>query len=195
MADNPEALSANQWKEQLDLDRPCGAMSSGETCWLCDDFVAWNPVMYAYDLELFETRPGMMLLKYTSEPVTTGREASRLASWLLGHHPCIQGLIMTCSIGANSPVDQPPFPIHLRPPSSTSASRRFRSLNITKRANALLALRDLDAVVGLETLYIDIGEIDDNLAAQINALMERNCSTLKKSRNLRLESSSLPRHD
>ncbi|KAL1487038.1 hypothetical protein MTO96_008342 [Rhipicephalus appendiculatus] len=92
-----------QWiQRQLDLDRPCGMVSSDETCWLCDDFVAWNSVMQEFDLELAETRPGTLLLQTVANrnihryPLAITFQASFLASWLLRHHPCIQELSLAC---------------------------------------------------------------------------------------------------
>ncbi|KAL1466468.1 hypothetical protein MTO96_042714 [Rhipicephalus appendiculatus] len=78
-------------------NKSCGAVSSEETCWLCDDLTAWNRVMSTIGLELEESRPGMLLLrcsfdtKADSEQVSTVRQASFLASWLLCHHTCIPG--------------------------------------------------------------------------------------------------------
>ncbi|KAH6924298.1 hypothetical protein HPB50_014711 [Hyalomma asiaticum] len=137
-------LSGGQWKGQLDLDRPCRALSSDETCWLCDDFTAWNPVMYQLDLQLAETTPGTMLLRCISEPredrdpVTAARQTSWLASWLLCHHTCIQELAVECAIGTSSPAAQPSFPIFLRRRSSSPPLRRLRSLRIieTPRSSA-----------------------------------------------------------
>ncbi|KAL1472833.1 hypothetical protein MTO96_039071 [Rhipicephalus appendiculatus] len=114
-------VSITQWKKQLDLDRPCGAVSSGEACWLSDDFTAWNLVIERLYLELAETSSGTLRLKSVSNrqvdkhPVAIASQASRLASRLLCHHPCIQELSLACSIGPRSPVERQPFPIRLRP--------------------------------------------------------------------------------
>ncbi|KAL1476399.1 hypothetical protein MTO96_036536 [Rhipicephalus appendiculatus] len=61
-AGNDEACT-DLWESQLDMDRACGAVSSEETCWLCDDLTAWNRVTSALGLELEESRPGMLLLR------------------------------------------------------------------------------------------------------------------------------------
>ncbi|KAL1480775.1 hypothetical protein MTO96_050758 [Rhipicephalus appendiculatus] len=180
-----DILPAKQWKRQLDMDRPCGAVSSEETCWLCYDFVAWNAVMRALDIKLAETRPGTLLLRWTSnahvdsDSLTRAREASSLASWLLCHHPCVQELNLSYPIRSKNLVKQLPFQIYPRPQSSTRPCRKLRALNISLSSNDCLDLQDLDAIVGLEALYIHVGEMGRPFAAQIDALMERNCRTLK----------------
>ncbi|KAL1482590.1 hypothetical protein MTO96_014159 [Rhipicephalus appendiculatus] len=106
---NRGSISITQWKKELDLDRPCGAVSSGEACWLSDDFTAWNLVIERLYLELAETSSGTLRLKSVSNrqvdkhPVAIASQASRLASRLLCHHPCIQELSLACSIGPKSP--------------------------------------------------------------------------------------------
>ncbi|KAH7938809.1 hypothetical protein HPB52_000444 [Rhipicephalus sanguineus] len=97
----------DQWKDQLDMDKLCGPVSSQETCWLCENFTAWNQVMSALGLGLEESMPGMLLLrcsfdvKAESERLATTRQASFLASWLLFHHPCIQELIFVAIDGSD----------------------------------------------------------------------------------------------
>ncbi|KAH7938993.1 hypothetical protein HPB52_004110 [Rhipicephalus sanguineus] len=176
---------AYQWKSQLDMDKPCGAVSSEETCWLCHDLMAWNRVMNVLALVLEESRPGMLLLRCSvekkpdSEQVTAARQASFLASWLLRHHPCVQEVIVSCPESADRPAEEPPVQIHFHSGSSTAPSRRLRGLYISEIPSARLDLKDLDAVVGLETLNIDVDQINERLAVQIDKLMERNCATLK----------------
>ncbi|KAH7948226.1 hypothetical protein HPB52_019529 [Rhipicephalus sanguineus] len=116
-----------QWKGQLDLDRPCGAVSSDEACWLCEDFPAWNTVIYAVYLELAETAPGTLRLRFEPD--------------------------------------------------------RFEKKDVFEAAAlnfyARLNLRDVDAVIGLETLYINIDRPSQRCAAEIDALLKRNRNTLK----------------
>ncbi|KAH7938808.1 hypothetical protein HPB52_000443 [Rhipicephalus sanguineus] len=180
------ALSSDKGSGQLDLDRPCGQMSSGETCWLCDDITAWNQAMRALGLQLEEPMPGTLLLQCTFDSqmdidqVTTAREASLLASTLLRQHPCIQDLSVLCPYGTGYRVELVPFPGQMSPPSLMLTGRRFRSLKITQRASAHQYLTDLDTITGLETLHIAVDKIDENFTAKINTIMKRNCSTLKK---------------
>ncbi|KAL1482593.1 hypothetical protein MTO96_014162 [Rhipicephalus appendiculatus] len=174
------------------MDRACGAVSSEETCWLCDDLTAWNRVTSALGLELEESRPGMLLLRCSfrmegsSEqvtgvrPVTAVRRASFRASWLLRHHPCIQYVIVSYPTSVNPPVEETPFQIHLRPQSSTTISRRLRGLHIKETSSARLDMRGFDTVIGLEVLYIDVSEINEHFAGSINELIEHNLTTLKK---------------
>lgn len=181
-----DVFPTDEWKSQLDFDRPCSAMNSEETCWLCGELTPWNRAMHALSFELVETSPGTLLLRalsnveVDSDPATVAREASFLTSWLLCRHLCIQELDVTCAIRDSAPADQPSFPIHVRPPSSTLSCRRLRMLNITESVGARLDLRDVDAVVGLETLCIDAAETNRHFAAEIEALLERNRHTLKK---------------
>ncbi|KAL1478014.1 hypothetical protein MTO96_035292 [Rhipicephalus appendiculatus] len=177
---------ADQWKSRLDMDKPCGMVRSKETCWLCDDLTAWNREMRALGLELEESRPGMFLLRCSfgteadSEQVNTFRQASFLASWLLCHHPCIQEVKVSCPRTVNPPVEETPFQIQLRPPSSTLNTRKLRGLYISETCSARLDIRDLEVVIDLETLYINVDRINQHFAAQIDVLMEHNGATLKK---------------
>ncbi|KAL1487194.1 hypothetical protein MTO96_031059 [Rhipicephalus appendiculatus] len=171
--DSHDVLSTNQWKRHFDLERPCGAVSSDYTCWLCEDFTAWDPAMYALDLELVETAPGTMRLTFSpntgkEDLVTAAREASSVISSLLRHHACIQELNLECAISTNTSAAQPSFPVFMRPESSNP-----------KPPGAHIDLRDIDAINGLETLYIDIGRFSQCFAAEIDALLERNRNTLK----------------
>lgn len=59
-----DAPAIMQWMGQLNLDRPWGAVSSDETCWLCEVFPAWNTVIYALDLELAETASETLSLRF-----------------------------------------------------------------------------------------------------------------------------------
>ncbi|KAH7938802.1 hypothetical protein HPB52_000437 [Rhipicephalus sanguineus] len=184
-SENHNSISITQWKSQLDFDRPCGAVSSDETCWLCGDFMAWNSVIQAFDLELAETRPGTMRLQSVSKepldrhPVVIAQETARLASLLSSHHSCIQELSLVCSIRARSPFERPPFPIHLSPASSTPVHRMLRLLCITERASTHLDLRDMHVITGLETLIIRCEGHNQRIADEIDALIERNRHTLK----------------
>ncbi|KAL1469656.1 hypothetical protein MTO96_040946 [Rhipicephalus appendiculatus] len=180
------ALSADKWKGQLDMDRSCGTLSSGETCWLCDDLTAFNRAVRAFGLELKESMPGTLLLQCTFEAqmdvdqVITAREASLLASSILRQHPCIQDLSVVCLYSGDYREGQPPFPSHMSPPSLILTCRRLRCLKIYQHASARMYLTDLVTITGLETLHIDVDEIDENFATQIDAVMERNHNTLKK---------------
>ncbi|KAL1446252.1 hypothetical protein MTO96_028870 [Rhipicephalus appendiculatus] len=191
--DDPDASAIMPWMGQLDLDRPCGAVSSSETCWLCEDFPAWNTVIHALDMELDETAPGTLRLRFDHFPpkrdlVTTAREASVVASSLLSHHLCIQEVHFECAISTNTPASQPSFPIFMRRHSSSPASRTLRLLRFAESccfnrlsptsAGAHLDLRDMDAIIGLETLYIQVGRFGQRFAAELDALLERNRSTL-----------------
>ncbi|KAL1478013.1 hypothetical protein MTO96_035299 [Rhipicephalus appendiculatus] len=181
-----DASCVDEWKRRLDMDKLCGMVSSKQTCWLCDDLTAWNREMRPLGLELEESRPGMFLLrcsfdtKADSEQVNTFRQASFLASWLLCHHPCIQEVNVRCPFSVNPSVEERPFQIQLRPPSSAVTTRRLRGLYISETCSARLDIRDLDVVIGLETLYINVDRINQHLAAQIDVLMEHNGATLKK---------------
>ncbi|KAH7938811.1 hypothetical protein HPB52_000446 [Rhipicephalus sanguineus] len=110
-----DALSADNWKGQLDLDRPCGAVSTQQTCWLCDNFTAWNRAMRTLGLELEESMPGALLLQWSFDAqmgldqVTTAREASLLASSLLRQHRCIQDLSMIDPYSNDYTEEHPPF--------------------------------------------------------------------------------------
>ncbi|KAH7976004.1 hypothetical protein HPB52_007392 [Rhipicephalus sanguineus] len=194
--DDPDASSVIPWTAQLDLDRPCGAVSSGETCWLLSDFPAWNSVIHALDIDLEETVPGTLRLRFLPKAqekgdyVTAARGASVVVSSLLCHHLCIQEVYLRCAISANTPPAQPSFPIYMRRQSSSPASRSLRLLRVTESpclvykcaaatASAHLDLRDMDAVIGLETLYINIGRFSQSFASEIDALLERNRNTLR----------------
>ncbi|KAH7940028.1 hypothetical protein HPB52_020415 [Rhipicephalus sanguineus] len=113
--------------------------------------------MRTLGLELEESMPGALLLQWSFDAqmgldqVTTAREASLLASSLLRQHRCIQDLSM---------IDPYSNGLH--------------------RGTPAISKPHLDTVTGLETLHIDVDEIDENFAAQIDAIMERNRSTLKK---------------
>ncbi|KAH7939397.1 hypothetical protein HPB52_011945 [Rhipicephalus sanguineus] len=169
-----DAPAAIQWKGQLDLDRPCGAVGSDETCWLCEDFPAWNTVIHALDLELAETAPGTLRLRFDPD----------------GYQDRDFELDLKCAISNCTPAAQPSFPIFMRRQPSSPASRSFRLLRISEsgsliylackeNAGAHLELRDIDAVIGLETLDIDIRRFGQCFAAEIDALLERNRNTLK----------------
>lgn len=181
------ALSANDyWQGELDLDRPCDAVSPDDTCWLCDDFTAWSSVMHAIGLELYEAKPRSLGLRFLErwteldrDSVSIARQQSCLASMLLCRHPCIVALNVACSIRCEPDVEQSSFPIHLRPQSSTCASRSLTLLNIKKCSSALLHLRDMDAIVDLEVLVLCSDGLGPYPAAEVDALMERNRSTLK----------------
>ncbi|KAL1487037.1 hypothetical protein MTO96_008341 [Rhipicephalus appendiculatus] len=181
-----DVLCMDQWKCRLDMDQPCGMVSFEETCWLCDNLTAWNRAMSALGLTLEEPRPGTLRLRCLLdaeadvERVTTTRQASFLASWLLCHHPCIQEVTLSRSGRVNPPVEEPPFQIYLRPQLSTVASRRLRSLHLRDIIIARLELIGLEAVIGLETLDIKVDEIDQHFADKIDVLMEHNRATLKK---------------
>ncbi|KAL1421788.1 hypothetical protein MTO96_022835 [Rhipicephalus appendiculatus] len=182
-------------RRQLGEDWPCGAVSSEETCWLCDDFPAWNSVIHAFDLELAETAPGTLRLRFQpnsrkEDLVTAAREASVLLSSLLSDHICIQEVHLECVLSTNTPAPEPLFPISMRRRSSSPASRSLRSLRITESGSLLfrycpanasvhLDLRDMDAVIDLQTLYIAIGRFSQCFAAEMDALLERNRNTLK----------------
>ncbi|KAH7940064.1 hypothetical protein HPB52_020629 [Rhipicephalus sanguineus] len=172
-------------KSQLDMDRPCGASSFEETCWLWDDLTEWNRVIGALGLELEESRPAMLLLRCSfddeadSERVATSRQASFHASWLLRHHSCIQEVILICPKSATSPLEERPLQIDICPLVSTATSRTLRGLYIRETSCARLDLRGLDAVIGLETLYIDVDKISQHFATQIDVLMEHNSAMLK----------------
>ncbi|KAL3218042.1 hypothetical protein MRX96_050884, partial [Rhipicephalus microplus] len=190
------------WKGLLDLDRPCRAVSSEETSWLCEDFPAWNSVIHAIDLELAETAPGTLCLHFhpkevffqtnsrKEDLVTATREASIVLSSLLGVHICIQEVHLECVISTNTPVPQPLFPISMRRCSSRWASRNLHTLRISKNSNLLfrycpakarihLDLRDMDAVIGLQTLHVDLGRCSQCFPAELDALLELNWNTLK----------------
>ncbi|KAL1483922.1 hypothetical protein MTO96_050156, partial [Rhipicephalus appendiculatus] len=181
-----DASCVDEWKRRLDMVKSCGMLTSKQTCWLCDDLTAWNREMRALGLELEESRPGMFLLRCSlgtdadSEQVNTFRQASFLASWLLCHHPCIQDVIVSCPTSVISPAEESPFQIQLRLPSSTVTTRRLRGLYITETSSDRLDLRDLEVVIGLETLSIDVDGINQHFAAEIDVLMEHNGATLKK---------------
>ncbi|KAH7939323.1 hypothetical protein HPB52_010884 [Rhipicephalus sanguineus] len=125
---------AYQWKSQLDMDKPCGAVSSEETCWLCHDLTAWNRVMNVLALVLEESRPGMLLLRCSvekkpdSEQVTAARQASFLASWLLRHHPLLAS--------SQSRAEQIVLP-DIGELSLDSVSAIFNALALNKRVNHL----------------------------------------------------------
>ncbi|KAH7938909.1 hypothetical protein HPB52_002197 [Rhipicephalus sanguineus] len=192
---DPDASAVIQGKGQLDLDRPCGAVGSGETCWLCEDFPAWNSVIHALNLELAETAPGTLRLHFVpnsqkEDLMTAAREASVILSSLLCHHLCIQEVYLECVFSTNTPAPQPLFPISMRRQSSSPASRSLRKLRISEsgslvyrycpaNASVHLDLRDMDAVIGLQTLYVDLGRFSQCFAAEIDALLERNRNTLK----------------
>lgn len=149
----------------------------------------------ALDLELAETAPGTLRLffKPNSEKedlVTAARETSVILSSLISHHLCIQEVHLECVFSANTPAPQPLFPISMRRQSSGPASRSVRSLRISEsgslvyrycpaNASVHLDLRDMDAVIGLQTLYVAIGRFSQCFAAEIDALLERNRNTLK----------------
>lgn len=179
------ALSANDcWQGQLDLDRPCDALSPGDTCWLVNNFTAWSSVMHAIGVELYEAKPRRLGLRFLErwtelerDSVSIARQQSLLASMLLCQHPCIVALNVACSIRCEPDVEQSSFPIHLR--SSTCASRSLTLLNIKKCSRALLHLRDMDAIVDLEALVLCSDGLGPYPAAEVDALMERNRSTLK----------------
>ncbi|KAH6924781.1 hypothetical protein HPB50_024587 [Hyalomma asiaticum] len=188
MSDNEgcSAVPTDRWKGQLDFDRPCGAVSSDETCWLCEDICAWNRAMHGLAYELVETRPRTLLLRYMTnveverDPPTAAREVSFLVSWLMSHHPCIQELEVKCAVRADDPSSRPYFPIHIRHESPAQPCRRLRFLDITESSSAHLNLEDMDAIVGLETLFIDAGETNKYFTAKIEALLERNHESLKR---------------
>ncbi|KAL1419149.1 hypothetical protein MTO96_005257 [Rhipicephalus appendiculatus] len=177
---------------QLDLDRPCGAVSSDEACWLCEDFEAWNTEIRALYLELAETAPGTLRLRFNPDIpsdrwnqnsfITFARKASIVLSSLLPHHLCIRELdldCVTCCISATYPN----FPISMRRQSSSPASRSLRSLRISyycgeRYIYGRLHMPDMDAVIGLETLYVYTQHFNERWAAEIDALLERNRTTL-----------------
>ncbi|KAL1477909.1 hypothetical protein MTO96_035372 [Rhipicephalus appendiculatus] len=183
------------WMGQLDLDRPCGAGSSDGTCWLCEDFPAWNTVIHALDLELLETAPGTLCLRFDpnsqrEDLVTAASDASIVVSSLLSHHVCIQELDIECAMSTNTPAAHPSFPVLLCRQSTNPASRSLRSLRVRESASLIcscfppnysahLDLRDMDAIIGLETLYIHIGRLSQRFAVEMDALLERNRNTLK----------------
>ncbi|KAH7939762.1 hypothetical protein HPB52_017222 [Rhipicephalus sanguineus] len=170
---DPDASAVIQWKGQLDLDRPCGAVGSGETCWLCEDFPAWNSVIHALNLELAETAPGTLHLRFVpnsqkKDLVTAAREASVILSSLLCHHLCIQEVYLECVFSTNTPAPQPLFPISMRRQSSSPASRSLRSLRISE-SGSLVYRRYTSTLANSASAW----------AAEIDALLERNRNTLK----------------
>ncbi|KAL1419150.1 hypothetical protein MTO96_005258 [Rhipicephalus appendiculatus] len=177
---------------QLDLDRPCGAVSSDEACWLCEDFEAWNTVIRALYLELAETAPGTLRLRFDPDVPSArwneeyfkivAREASIVLSSLLPQHLCIRELDLNCVTCCVSAAD-PLFPISMRRQSSSPASRTLRSLRISyfcgeRYIYGRLHMPDMDAVIGLETLYVYTQHFNERWAAEIDALLERNRTTL-----------------
>ncbi|KAH7976003.1 hypothetical protein HPB52_007391 [Rhipicephalus sanguineus] len=182
--EDPDASSVIPWTAQLDLDRPCGAVSSGEMCWLLKEFPAWNSAIHALDIDLDETAQGTLRLRYLPEAqekgdyVTAARGASVVVSSLLCQHLCIQEVYLKCAISTDTPPEQPSFPIYMRRQSSSPASRSLRLLRITE-SSAHLDLRDMDAVIGLETLCINIGSFSQSFASKIDALLERNRNTMR----------------
>ncbi|KAL1419151.1 hypothetical protein MTO96_005259 [Rhipicephalus appendiculatus] len=176
--------------EQLDLNKPCGAVSSNEACWLCEDFEACNTVIRALSLELAETAPGTLRLSFDPDTwdnqdffETVAREASIVLSALMCHHLCIRELDLSC-VSCCISAAKPLFPISMRRQSSSPASRSLRLLRISYTCGQIniygrLDMRDLDAVIGLEALYINIRHFSERSATEIDALLKRNCNTLK----------------
>lgn len=179
-----DLLYIEKWKRQLDIYRPCTGGSSREACWLRDNLAKFNRMMHPLALELEESRPGALHLRslhtaqVNTDPSRIAREASFLASWLLCNHTCIQDLSVSCMILA--PEEQGPFPIRLLRPSSKTTCRRLRALKIFEGSTAHLALPDIDAIVGVETLHVDIARPNEYAAAKIDALLQRNHSTLRR---------------
>ncbi|KAL1475461.1 hypothetical protein MTO96_037281, partial [Rhipicephalus appendiculatus] len=136
-------------------------------------------------MELAVTKSGTLRLqsvpyeKVDRPPLIIAQETARFASLLLSHHTCIQELSLACSIRARSPFERPPFPIHISPTLSTLIHRRLRLLCITERANAHLDLRDIHTITGLETLIIRCEGHNQRITAEVDALLERNRTTLK----------------
>ncbi|KAH7980277.1 hypothetical protein HPB49_014457 [Dermacentor silvarum] len=182
-----KVLSTDECKGQLGFNRPCGAVNSKKTCWLPGDLTSWNRMLHELAFELVETSPGELLLcamTYAGlerEPTSAAHDASLLVSSLLCHHTCIQHLEVRCAIRDNAPAVPPPYPIRIRASWSTMPARRsLRSLNIYESPGALLHLRDLDAIVDLETVFVDAVKSNLHTLPQVKALLERNWSTLKK---------------
>ncbi|KAL1480970.1 hypothetical protein MTO96_050588 [Rhipicephalus appendiculatus] len=147
-------------------------------------------------MDLEETAPGTLRLRLLPNAhlkedfVTVARGASIVASSLLCHHRCIQEAHLECAISTSRPAAQPSFPIFMCSQSSSQASRSLRSLRIIeshclvyvyseRNASAHLDLRDVDAVMDLEMLYIHIGHFSERFAAEIDSLLKRNRNTLK----------------
>ncbi|KAH6924300.1 hypothetical protein HPB50_014713 [Hyalomma asiaticum] len=179
-----DVLYIEEWKRQLDIYRPCTGGSPREACWLRGNLAEFNRMMHPLALELEESRPGALHLRsmhtaqVNTDPSRIARDASFLASWLLCNHTCIQDLSVSCMIRA--PEEQGPFPVRLLRPSSTTSCRRLRALKIFECSTAHLVLADIDAIVGVETLYVDIARPNEYAAAKIDALLQRNHSTLRK---------------
>ncbi|KAL1460315.1 hypothetical protein MTO96_043363 [Rhipicephalus appendiculatus] len=56
-------VSIDTWKGQLDFERACSAVVSGERCWLSGELTSWNRVLNSLEYEFVETRPGSVRLQ------------------------------------------------------------------------------------------------------------------------------------
>ncbi|KAK8759432.1 hypothetical protein V5799_002932 [Amblyomma americanum] len=173
------------WERQLDFERACGADGPQKRCWLSSDLTAWNQVMHGFAFELVEAKPGSLRLqsiprgKAERDSAAAAREASSLLSWLLGHHRCVEELAVTCAVHTGDISEEAPCSIRLRPLPARDAWRSIRRLEIEERPSAALVLRDVDAVIGVETLKINARAIKPKFAAEIEGLLRRNSSSIK----------------
>ncbi|KAH6946082.1 hypothetical protein HPB50_011589 [Hyalomma asiaticum] len=188
-----DVLGGNRWQEQLDLDGPRGAASDDDTCWLCDDFTAWSPVMVAINLELYGTRRRRLGLRFlerwtelNKHLASIARHASCLASRLLCHH----------ALGANDWQEQ----LDLDRPRGAASDddtcwlcddftawspvmvaidlELLTLQNIRECCRARLHLRHLDAIVGLEIPILCSDGVGSYPEAEVDVLLEHNRSNL-----------------
>ncbi|XP_077520468.1 uncharacterized protein LOC144130418 [Amblyomma americanum] len=173
------------WERQLDFERACGAEGPQQRCWLSSDLTAWNQVMHGFAFELVEAKPGSLRLqsiprgKAERDSAATAREASSLLSWLLGNHRCVEELAVTCAVHTGDRSEEARYFIRLRPLPACDAWRSIRRLEIEERPSAAFLLKDIDAVIGVETLKINARAIKPEFAAEIEALLRRNSSSIK----------------
>ncbi|KAL1445344.1 hypothetical protein MTO96_045077 [Rhipicephalus appendiculatus] len=158
----------DEWKCRLDMDKPCGMVGSKETCWLCDDLTGVEP-------RDERSRLGAGRVEARNCFFCGARSALRRtvnkSTPFAKHRSSLRGSFATTQC-----IQE----IQLRLPSSTVTTRRLRGLYITETSSDRLDFRDLEVVIGLETLYINVDRINQHFAAQIDVLMEHNGATLKK---------------
>lgn len=176
-------MNMEHWREKLsalDLVRKCLVPASEDSCWLCDDLVAWNAVLHPLQLHLAEKTLGVLCLykMKTSDDyqkLDTGYHSTFFTVWLPKKHKCVQevkfyGGCLHFKMATIFDTVAPLSPSNLR----------HISIEAVTSLSCALLLDVLDPLKQLEELKLSDIAVTDSLSSKLARLLVTNADTLRE---------------
>lgn len=178
-------MNVEHWREQLsalDFMRDCSAPTSEDSCWLCEDLVAWNTVLHPLKLRLAEQTPGVLCLCTISyktktsadfEELDTPYSATFFTVWLPKKHRCVEEIEL---YGSFLRFDTVAIPDSLaRSPSNL----RCVSIEAGAELDWDMLFDALDPIEHVEELQLGDLTVTDSLNSKLAQLLLTNADSIK----------------